>query len=123
MFKWWALKKGQCPRVLRFEIMCWVVARKDRHLLRRKACILGQTYASSGESPRKCQKVYNACDETLESSLPTKDTWLLNKAVFRRLFKELKYKSKIFCFINYGFSYMTCACVRESMRAREISMT
>ena len=35
---------------------------------------------------------------------------------------ELKSKTKIFCFGNEGFSYMTCACVRESVRARDISM-
>ena len=36
---------------------------------------------------------------------------------------ELKNKTKIFCFGNKGFSYMTCACVRESVRAQDISMT
>ena len=67
--------------------------------------------------------MYDACDETPESSLPTKDTWILNKAVFRRLSKELKYKTKIFCFGNEGFSYMAYACVRESVMARDIGMT
>ena len=123
MFKWWPLKKRRRPRVARFEIMCRVVARRDRHPLRRKTCILGQTYASSGESPRKYRKVYDAYGENLESLLPTKDTWLLNKAVFRRLFKELKYKTKIFCFGNEDFSYMAYACVRESTRAQDIGMT
>ena len=36
---------------------------------------------------------------------------------------ELKNKTKIFCFGNEGFSYMTRACVRELVRARDISMT
>ena len=29
---------------------------------------------------------------------------------------ELKNKTKIFCFGNEGFSYMTCSCVRASVR-------
>ena len=73
-FKWWALKKGQRPRVTWFEIMCQVVARRDRHPLRGKTCILGQTYASDDESQRKCRKVYDACGESLETLLPTKGT-------------------------------------------------
>ena len=97
--------------------MCRVVTRRDRHSLRRKTCILGQTYASSGESPRKCQKVYDAYGETPESLLPTKDAWILNKTVFWRLFKVLKYKTKIFCFGNESFSRMAHACVRELVRA------
>ena len=36
--------------------------------------------------------------ETLESSLPTKETWLFNKVVYQRLSNELNYKTKIFCF-------------------------
>ena len=32
-------------------------------------------------------------------------------------------RNKIFCFGNEGFSYMTSACVRESVRARDIGMT
>ena len=67
--------------------------------------------------------MYDACSETLESLLPAKDIWLLNKAVFQRLFKELKNKTKIFCFGNEGFSYMAYAYVRESVRARDIGMT
>ena len=55
--------------------------------------------------------------------LPTKDTWLLNKAIFWRFSKELKNKTKIFCFGNEGFSYMAYAYVRESVRARDIGMT
>ena len=103
--------------------MCRVVARRDRHPFRGKACIIGQTYASSGESPRKCRKVYDSYGETPKISLPTKDTWLLNKAVFQRLSKELKYKTKIFCFENEGFSHMAYACVKELVRARDIGMT
>ena len=67
--------------------------------------------------------MYDTCGETPESTLPTKDTWLLNKAVFWRLSKELKYKTKIFCFGNEGFSYMVCANMRESVRDRDIGMT
>ena len=66
--------------------------------------------------------MYDACDESPESSLPTKDTCLLNKAVFRRLSKELKYKTKIFCFGNESFSCMEYACVRELVRTRDIGM-
>ena len=58
----------------------------------------------------------------LKARYPQK-TWILNKAAFLRLSKELKYKTKIFCFGNEGFSYMTCAYVRESVRARDIGMT
>ena len=105
--KRWALKKGRCPRVARLNIMCRSVARRDIHPLRLKACNLGQTYVSRDESARKFRKVYDACGETPESLLPTKVTWLLNKAVFRRVSKDLKYKTKIFCFGNEGFSYMT----------------
>ena len=67
--------------------------------------------------------MYDAYGETLESSLPIKDTWLLNKAIFRRLSKELKYKTKIFCFGNECFSHMVYACVRESVKAWDIGMT
>ena len=55
--------------------------------------------------------------------LPTKDTWLLNKAIYWRLSNELNYKTKIFCFGMKVFSYMAYACVRESVRARDIGMT
>ena len=67
--------------------------------------------------------MYDAYGENPESLLTTKDTWLLNKAVFRRLSKELKYKTKIFCFGNEGFSYMAYVCVRELARAQDIGMT
>ena len=33
VFKWWALKKGRRPRVARFEILCQVVARRDRGIV------------------------------------------------------------------------------------------
>ena len=36
--------------------------------------ILGQTYVSSDESSRKCQKVCEAYDETLETRNPNKHT-------------------------------------------------
>ena len=68
--------------------------------------------------------MYDACGETPECLLPTKDTWLLNKSVFRRRSKELKYKTKkSFVLEMKVFSYMMCACVRESVRARDIGMT
>ena len=54
---------------------------------------------------------------------PQKTHGFCIKRFFRRLSEELKYKTKIFCFVNEGFSYMTCACVRELVRARDISMT
>ena len=67
--------------------------------------------------------MYDACNETPESSLPTRDTWVLNKAIFWRLSKELKYKTKLFYFGNEGSSCMTCACVRELVKARDIGIT
>ena len=67
--------------------------------------------------------MYDACGETPESLFSTKDTWILNKAVFQRLSKELRYKTKIFCFGNESFSRMVYARVRESVRARDIGMT
>ena len=55
--------------------------------------------------------MYDGCSETPKSSLPTKDTWLLNKTVFRRLSKELQYKTKIFCSGNEGFFiHEVCMC-------------
>ena len=45
-----------------------------------------------------------------ESSLPTKDTWLLNKEDYRRLSNELNYKTKIFCFVMTVFIHGICMC-------------
>ena len=66
--------------------------------------------SSNGESPRKYRKAHNAYGETPESSLPTKDTWILNKAVYQRLSDELNYKTKIFCFAMIVFIHGICMC-------------
>ena len=91
-------------------IMCRVVTRRDKHPLRWKACILGKTYVSNGESLRKCHKAHDDYGETSKSSLPTAHTWILNKAVYQRLSNELNYKTKIFCFAMTVFIHGICIC-------------
>ena len=71
----------------------------------------------------KVRESVGRCTTPAVKTRKVQDTWLLNKAVFWRLSKELRYKTKIFCFGNESFSRMVYECVRESVRARDTSMT
>ena len=46
----------------------------------------------------------------MKSSLPTKDTWILNKAIYRRLSNEFNSKTKIFCVEMEVFIHGICMC-------------